>query len=75
MCIPSIRNFAAPEAWGDGRRAKRLRAEAEFSDPASDGHQTGLVLLALLESGATTEDARIQKAVNWLLTNQGASGR
>lgn len=71
----SIRSFAAPEEWGDGKRAARLRAEAEFQDPASDGHQTGLVLLALQESGATAKDARIRKAVNWLLTNQRASGR
>src|SRR5205809_1115667 len=42
----SIRTFAAPEAWGSGKRAGRLRAEPEFADPPSDGHQTGLALLA-----------------------------
>ena len=71
----SIRSFAEPEAWGDGKRAEKLRAELEFGDLASDGHQTGLALLVLQESGATSEDPRIRKAVEWLTTNQRASGR
>lgn len=71
----SIRTFAAPEEWGGGNRAKKLRAEPEFNDPPSDGHQTGLAVLVLRDSGVPADDARIQKAVQWLRTNQQESGR
>jgi squalene-hopene/tetraprenyl-beta-curcumene cyclase len=71
----SIRNFAAPEEWGKGNRAEKLRAELEFHDPPSDGHMTGLAIIALREAGVPASDLRIQRGVNWLLTNQRASGR
>jgi squalene-hopene/tetraprenyl-beta-curcumene cyclase len=71
----SIRSFAAPERWGDGHRAGKLRAEPEFADPPSDGHQTGLVVYVLRESGVPANDERIQRAVTWLKTNQRQSGR
>ncbi|MFM7836770.1 MAG: hypothetical protein ACKPJD_33675, partial [Planctomycetaceae bacterium] len=41
----SIRSFAAPEAWGGGNRAAKLKAEPEFSDPPGDGHMTGLAIV------------------------------
>lgn len=71
----SIRSFGEPEQWGRGNRAEKLRAEPEFADPPSDGHQTGLALIVLRESGVVANDPRIQKGVQWLLANQRASGR
>lgn len=71
----SIRTFAAPEAWGRGNRAKKLRGEPEFEHPPSDGHMTGTALVALREAGVPASDPRVQKAVHWLLKNQRVSGR
>jgi squalene-hopene/tetraprenyl-beta-curcumene cyclase len=71
----SIRNFALPEEWGKGNRAEKLRAELEFPDPPSDGHMTGLAIIALREAGVPASDSRIQKGVAWLLNNQRSSGR
>ena len=36
---------------------------------------TGLAVLVLREAGVPAKDARLQKAVQWLLANQRASGR
>jgi len=71
----SIRTFAAPEAWGKGNRAERLKAEPDISNPASDGHQTGLAIIVLRESGVPVDDPRLKQAVRWLQSNQRASGR
>jgi squalene-hopene/tetraprenyl-beta-curcumene cyclase len=71
----SIRSFAAPEAWGRGNRAEKLRAEPEFTHPPSDGHQTGMSLVVLRQAGVPTSDPRIQRGVAWLLKNQRVSGR
>jgi len=43
----SIRSFSDPDNWGKGSRADKLRAEPEFTAPASDGHQTGLCVMVL----------------------------
>lgn len=71
----SIRTFAPPEAWGSGNRAAKLRAEPDFADPASDGHMTGLAVLALREAGVSADDPAVRRGVEWLLANQRASGR
>lgn len=71
----SIRSFGEPEQWGSGNRAEKLRAEPEFSDPPSDGHQTGLAIVVLREAGIAAGDPRLQKGVQWLKANQRASGR
>lgn len=71
----SIRTFAAPEAWGKGNRADRLKAEPDVANPASDGHQTGLAVIVLRESGVPADDPRLKRAVGWLQSNQRASGR
>jgi len=71
----SIRTFAAPEAWGSGRRAKKLRSEPEFRSSPSDGHQTGLAIIVLREAGVDAKDPRIRRGVEWLLANQRESGR
>lgn len=71
----SIRTFAAPESWGRGNRADKLRAEPDFEAPASDGHMTGLAILALREAGVPADDLGINRGIEWLQTNQRASGR
>ncbi len=71
----SIRTFAAPEAWGRGNRADKLREEPDFGHPASDGHMTGLAIVTLRESGVPADDPAIRKGVAWLKANQRASGR
>ena len=71
----SLRTFATPDTWGDGSRAKKLRDEPEFQNPASDGHQTGLAVIVLRDAGVPAQDPRIQRAVQWLLTHQRQSGR
>lgn len=71
----SIRTFATPETWGSGNRAEKLKAEPEFADPPSDGHQTGLAIIVLRQSGVPASDPRLQKGVQWLQTHQQESGR
>ena len=71
----SIRHFSAPESWGDGTRAARLRSAPDFETPASDGHQTGLVLLILREAGLPASHPALKQGVAWLKANQRASGR
>lgn len=71
----SIRTFAAPNAWGKGNRADRLKAEPDKANPASDGHQTGLAVIVLRESGVPANDPRLQKAITWIKSNQRVSGR
>ena len=71
----SIRTFAQPQEWGNGNRAEKLRAEPEFANPPSDGHMTGLAIIALRKAGVPAGDPRIKRGVAWLLTNQRSSGR
>ena len=71
----SIRTFAHPEEWGKGNRAEKLRAELELDNPPSDGHMTGLAIIALRKVGVPASDPRIKRGVAWLLSNQRASGR
>jgi squalene-hopene/tetraprenyl-beta-curcumene cyclase len=71
----SMRNFATPEEWGKGNRAAKLRAEAEFADPPSDGHMTGLAIIGLRKAGVPVSDPRVKRGVAWLLANQRTSGR
>lgn len=71
----SIRTFARPESWGRGNRAEKLRAEPEADDPSSDGHQTGLALVALHEAGVLSDDPRLRRGIDWLRSHQQQSGR
>ena len=71
----SIRSFAAPEDWGKGNRAAKLRSELELDHPQSDGHMTGLAIIALRKAGVSASDPRMQRGVQWLLSNQRSSGR
>ena len=49
--------------------------EPEFTDPPSDGHQTGLAIVALREAGVPALDTQIQRGLRWLESNQRESGR
>lgn len=71
----AMRSFVKPEEWGKGNRAPRLRAELDLADPESDGHMTGLAIIALRKTGVPASDPHIQRGVAWLLSNQRASGR
>jgi squalene-hopene/tetraprenyl-beta-curcumene cyclase len=71
----SIRTIVLPEQWGRGNRAEKLRSEPEFADPPSDGHMTGLAIVALRKAGVPPSDPHIQRGISWLLNNQRASGR
>lgn len=71
----ALRSFATPEQWGKGNRATKLREEPGFGTPHSDGHMTGLAVLALRAVGIPADDPRLQRAVEWIRSNQRASGR
>ena len=71
----SIRTFAAPEAWGRGNRAAKLRSEPDFETPASDGHMTGLAVVALRSAGVPASDPAVTRGIAWIKTNQRVSGR
>ena len=53
---------------------QRRDGSANPTDAASDGYAIGLVLVVLRESGLPADDA-IKRGVEWLRTNQRASGR
>jgi squalene-hopene/tetraprenyl-beta-curcumene cyclase len=71
----SIRSFSEPEQWGRGNRGERLRAETDFADPSSDGHQTGLAVVVLTSAGLLPTHPAVQRGVAWLDANQRQSGR
>ena len=71
----SLRSFALPEEWGRGTRAAKLRSELEFGFPQSDGHMSGLAIIALRKAGIPSSDPRIRSGIQWLLSNQRSSGR
>ena len=71
----SLRTFAAPEQWGRGNRAEKLRAETDFDLPNSDGHMTGLALIVLQESDITCDTESVRRGLTWLQENQRTSGR
>lgn len=70
-----MRTFATPEQWGTGNRAEKLRAELAFHFPQSDGHMTGVAIIALRKAGVPASDPHIQRGIAWLLANQRSSGR
>ena len=71
----SIRTFAEPEQLGSLAKARALRAEPDFGNPASDGYQTALAIVVLRDAGVPADDPRLQRAVKWLKANQRESGR
>lgn len=71
----SLRSFAEPHEWGDGSREGKITSDLDFYMPRSDGHMTGLALIALREAGVSALDPRIQDAIRWIDNNQRATGR
>ena len=71
----SLRSFAEPHEWGNGNREDKITSDRDFYMPSSDGHMTGLALIALREAGVSVLDPRIQKAITWIDSNQRVSGR
>ena len=71
----SMRTFAAPEAWGDGSRANKLKGEPEYKHPPSDGHQTGLAVMVLRDAGIDADHSEIQAGLKWIKSSQRKSGR
>jgi squalene-hopene/tetraprenyl-beta-curcumene cyclase len=70
----SMRTIALPEQWGRGNRAEKLRSEPEFADSPSDGHMTGLAIVALRKAGVPPSDPRIQRGISWLSTTNALRG-
>jgi squalene-hopene/tetraprenyl-beta-curcumene cyclase len=54
---------------------KRHDKSANSPDGPSDGYGTGLAVYVLRQVGVPADDARLQKAVAWLLAHQRESGR
>ena len=71
----SLRSFSAPDKWGSGLRADRLRTEPDVANPPSDGHMTGLAVLVLREAGVSRQDRRVERGIEWLRATQKQSGR
>ena len=71
----ALRAFSAPEKWGNGSRAEKLRSEPAFEYPKSDGHMTGLVCMVLRLHGIPSSDPVLERGLAWLKNHQRISGR
>ena len=71
----STLNFYTLENWSAASRPRGWLTEADFEDPPSDAHMTGLVTLVLIDAGVNAQDERIVRGTDWLLANQRESGR
>ena len=71
----SILDFYTLENWPEKSRPRGLLTKADFENPPSDAHMTGLAILVLIDTGVEVEDERIGRGVEWLLANQRESGR
>ena len=60
---------------GSGSRKDKLNAEPNKDAPASDGHQTGLTIMLLRESGTPADHPAIRAGIKWIKSNQRESGR
>jgi len=61
---------------GDGPQVVALiQGEPDAANPGSDPYMTAFAIVLLRESGVPASDARIQRGVAWLKTNQRVSGR
>ena len=71
----SMRTFAAPEKWGSGVRKELISSEVQQEGTPSDGHQTGLAIMVLRESGTPMDHPAVQRGIKWIKANQRESGR
>ena len=68
-------DFYTLENWPEKSRPRGLLRKADFENPSSDAHRTGLAFLVLPDIGVEVEDERMVRGVEWLLANQRTSGR
>jgi squalene-hopene/tetraprenyl-beta-curcumene cyclase len=60
--------------WNLSSLGTWVRSDGTAQETKSDGYATGLVLHVLQTAGATHDDVRIAKGLNWLKSNQSATG-
>jgi len=59
----------------DPKVVAMIQGEPDAASPASDPYMTAFAIVLLRESGVPAGDARVQKGIAWLKTNQRESGR
>ncbi len=74
----STRRMSDLMKWHDTMDPKviaMIQGEPDAASPASDPYMTGFAIVLLRESGVPAEDARIQRGIAWLKSNQRVGGR
>ena len=74
----STRRFSETRNWSDHMTDKVIHlidGQPDAAAPGSDPYMTGLAIVLLRESGVPSGDARIQKGVAWLKSEQRQSGK
>jgi squalene-hopene/tetraprenyl-beta-curcumene cyclase len=73
-----IQHLALEEEADGGWRTtvldQRERKDGSAAPTASDGYATGLVVLAIEESGESVQDPMLRRGIAWLKTHQQADG-
>ncbi len=73
-----VRDFSALEDWHfeiSPRVAELIQNLPDASTPESDSYMTALALVLMRQSGVPASDARIQRGLAWLKSEQRQSGR
>ncbi len=77
QCIAQLLALQKPDGgWaiatlGDWKRADNQEQDTQ----TSDGYATGFAIFILRQAGIDAKDARLQRGITWLKSNQRASGR
>ena len=74
----STRSFSPTADWGPTitkANIAMIDSEPDAANPASDPFMTAFAIVLLRESGTPASDARIQKGLAWLKSNQRETGR
>ena len=74
----STRSFSPTADWGvtiTKSNIAMIDSEPDAASPASDPFMTAFAIVLLRESGTPAADARIQKGLAWLKSNQRETGR
>lgn len=59
----------------DPKVVDMIRSEPDAEAPASDPYLTSFAIVLLREAGVPADDVRIRKGIDWLKSNQRATGR
>jgi len=70
-----VQQAKSEKGYGDTFLAFVGRDKNYTSTLASDGYATGLVIFVARQAGLPANDARLQRGIAWLKSNQRASGR